>query len=410
MSGSASPTPYNTLKKGKGASRFPSSALGTRSESQNDLQTLGGSEKKHHKRNASTSSAKHHSRDSSIGQEGDVAEETPSGSDDGQTVVPVSLEPGDDPWWNVVVEDTPHGTLSPASGLEFEDDEEFDAHLEEVDGLGPLEPGGNEDEQVRAQQLLLRETSKDTEEQKGATFIVSVDSTDAEGQVVPGKLILPRDAKGKDLGSEGVKEQRNFIQTIQNFLQTLSTTEEEFVYPIPPGYHIFPDSLLIVMESEPSSIAAFCLSSKEYQRNLEDARRLKARGEGDSEAIILAEAATQAADPATTAPETTSAPAAEVHTEAGDLTSSTAQVKQVQWTEEVDVLPSNTQGAQVPPQGAQDQPQPQPQGPPSTEVGNQATEQEEKAPEETKDTGDFEELVIEDTLNQKEGSHIKYRT
>jgi hypothetical protein len=120
----------------------------------------------------------------------------------------------------------------------------------------------------------------------------------------------------------------------------------------PADYHIFPDSNLIVIESEPSSIPAFCLSSREYTKNLEEVRRAKAKQEGDGPRAEEGKSLNPFEN-----------------WEGAQLTkersNSTAHVSQVLRAED---LPAHHA-------------------------------------EEAKD----ELLEIEDTLNQKEGTHIKYR-
>lgn len=66
------------------------------------------------------------------------------------------------------------------------------------------------------------------------------------------------------------KEEKNwFFKIMTNFLDARSSTSwKDLSYPLGSTEHIFVDSDVIVREDEPSSIIAFCLSTKDYESKL----------------------------------------------------------------------------------------------------------------------------------------------
>ncbi|KAK9768053.1 Mitochondrial distribution and morphology protein 12 [Basidiobolus ranarum] len=72
----------------------------------------------------------------------------------------------------------------------------------------------------------------------------------------------------------GTAERLSLMKTITNFWGVGNSANfQPLEYPLIPTEHIFPDSLIIVREDEPSSIIAFTLSSRDYKDKLESMLR-----------------------------------------------------------------------------------------------------------------------------------------
>ncbi|KAK9701115.1 Mitochondrial distribution and morphology protein 12 [Basidiobolus ranarum] len=72
----------------------------------------------------------------------------------------------------------------------------------------------------------------------------------------------------------GTAERLSLMKTITNFWGVGNSANfQPLEYPLLPTEHIFPDSLIMVREDEPSSIIAFTLSSKDYTEKLESMLR-----------------------------------------------------------------------------------------------------------------------------------------
>lgn len=66
-------------------------------------------------------------------------------------------------------------------------------------------------------------------------------------------------------------EKNSILKSLTNFWADRSATSwEPLVYPLESNEHTFADSDVIVREDEPSSLVAFCLSSKDYKQKIVD--------------------------------------------------------------------------------------------------------------------------------------------
>lgn len=66
-------------------------------------------------------------------------------------------------------------------------------------------------------------------------------------------------------------EKQSLVQTLANFWADRSATGwGPLQYPLTPSEHMFSDSDIIIREDEPSSLIAFCLSSKDYLDRIND--------------------------------------------------------------------------------------------------------------------------------------------
>lgn len=109
-------------------------------------------------------------------------------------------------------------------------------------------------------QVQVYNNAHDAQESRTQTNLsVEEEHTEPESEAEP------RDEQRR----EHTFEKNWFIKLMNNFIDTrTSTSWTDLSYPLGAQEHIFVDSDVIVREDEPSSIVAFCLSTKDYESKL----------------------------------------------------------------------------------------------------------------------------------------------